>query len=47
MAKLSKQKLSSMGSEIMKIAARIRKSNPRKMWKDCVKQAGAEYRKKH
>jgi hypothetical protein len=45
MAKLSKQKLSKMGSEIMKIAARIRKNNPRKMWKECVRQAGEEYRK--
>ncbi len=46
MAKISKQKLASMGSEIMKRAKVIRKNNPRKIWKDCVKQAGKEYRRK-
>ena len=44
---MTKSKLSSQGSEIMRIAKRIRKANPRKKWTTCVKEAGKEYKRKH
>jgi hypothetical protein len=44
---MSKSKLSSQGSEIMSIAKRIRKANPRKKWTTCVKEAGKEFKKRH
>lgn len=47
MAKLSKKQLSETGSEIMRLAKRIRKNNPRKKWTDCVKQAGKEWKRKN
>lgn len=46
-SKTSKSKLSKQGSEIMRIAKRIRKANPRKKWTTCVKEAGKEFKKKH
>ncbi len=45
--RMSKSKLASQGSEIMRIAKRIRKANPRKKWTTCVSEAGKEYRRKH
>ena len=45
-SKMTKGKLSSQGSEIMRIAKRIRKANPRKKWTTCVKEAGKEFKKK-
>jgi len=45
-SKMTKSKLSSQGSEIMRIAKRIRKANPRKRWTTCVKEAGKEFKKK-
>ena len=45
--KMTRSKLSSQGSEIMRIAKRIRKANPRKKWTTCVKEAGKEYKRKH
>ncbi len=43
----TKSKISKQGSEIMRIAKRIRKANPRKKWQTCVKEAGKEFKKKH
>jgi hypothetical protein len=45
--KMTKSKLSSQGSEIMRIAKRIRKVSPRKKWTTCVKEVGKEYKRKH
>ena len=45
--KSGKSKLSKQGSEIMRIAKRIRKANPRKKWTTCVKEAGKEFKKKN
>lgn len=45
--RMTKSKLSNQGSEIMRIAKRIRKANPRKKWTTCVKEAGKEFKKKH
>lgn len=45
--RMTRSKLSSQGSEIMRIAKRIRKANPRKKWTTCVKEAGKEFKKKH
>lgn len=45
--RMTKSKLSSQGSEIMRIAKRIRKANPRKKWTTCVKEAGKEFKRKH
>lgn len=42
----NKTKLASQGSEIMRIAKRIRKANPRKKWTTCVSEAGKEYKRK-
>jgi hypothetical protein len=44
--RMTKSKLSSQGSEIMRIAKRIRKANPRKKWTTCVKEAGKEFKRK-
>lgn len=46
MAKLSKKQLSKTGSEIMSMAKKIRRANPKKKWTDCVKQAGKEWKRK-
>jgi len=35
------------GTLVMKIAKAIHKASPNKKWTSCVKEAGAEYRKKH
>ena len=35
------------GSEVMAMAKKIRKAHPGMKWTTCVKNAGAEYRKKH
>lgn len=43
---MTKSKLSNQGSEIMRIAKRIRKANPRKKWTTCVKEAGKEFKRK-
>lgn len=43
--RMTKSKLSNQGSEIMRIAKRIRKANPRKKWTTCVKEAGKEWKK--
>ncbi|MFP4060052.1 MAG: hypothetical protein ACLFUC_06175 [Bacteroidales bacterium] len=43
--RMTKSKLSSQGSEIMRIAKRIRKANPRGKWTACVKEAGKEWKK--
>jgi hypothetical protein len=43
----SKNKIGAQGSEIMKIAKRIRRDNPRKKWTTCVKEAGKEWKKRH
>lgn len=45
--RMTKSKLSSQGSEIMRIAKRIRKANPKKKWITCVKEAGKEFKKRH
>lgn len=45
--RMTKSKLSNQGSEIMRIAKRIRKANPRKKWTTCVKEAGKEFKRKH
>ena len=45
--KVVKSKLGQQGTEIMKIAKRIRKDNPRKKWTTCVKEAGKEFKRKH
>ncbi|MBU0489987.1 MAG: hypothetical protein KKA07_06650 [Bacteroidetes bacterium] len=45
MAKQTNRKLSKTGSEIMSLAKKIRKANPRKKWTDCVKQAGKDWKK--
>lgn len=45
--RMTKSKLSSQGSEIMRIAKRFRKANPRKKWTTCVKEAGKEFKRKH
>jgi len=47
MAKLTKKKMSEMGSEMVKIAKRIRKAKPNTKWTDCMKQAGKEYKRNH
>lgn len=47
MAKMSKAKLSSQGTQIMAIAKKIRKEYPRKKWTTCVKEAGAKWKKSH
>lgn len=44
---MTKSKLASQGSEIMRIAKRIRKANPRKKWTTCVSEAGKEYKRNH
>jgi len=44
MTKMSKKVLGQQGKEIMKIAKRIRKNNPRKKWTTCVKEAGKKYK---
>lgn len=44
--RMTKTRLASQGSEIMRIAKRIRRENPRKKWTTCVSEAGKEYRKK-
>ncbi len=43
--KSANNKLSRQGSEIMRIAKRIRKANPKKKWITCVKEAGKEFKK--
>jgi hypothetical protein len=43
----SKKDIGAQGSEIMKIAKRIRRDNPRKKWTTCVKEAGKEWKKRH
>jgi hypothetical protein len=43
----SKKNIGTQGSEIMKIAKRIRRDNPRKKWTTCVKEAGKEWKKRH
>ena len=40
MAKLTKKQLSHNGTTIMSMAAKIRKAKPKKMWKECVAEAG-------
>ena len=45
--RMTSSRLSSQGSEIMRIAKRIRKANPRKKWTTCVKEAGKEFKKRH
>ena len=34
-------------SEIQVYAHRIRKKKPKKAWRTCMKEAGAEYRRRH
>ncbi len=46
MAKMTKKKLSSMGSEIMSAAKRVRKAHPKMKWQDCVKKAAKEFKRK-
>jgi len=46
MAKMTRTKLRKTGTEIMAIAKRIRKKNPRKKWTECVKAAGKEWKRK-
>ena len=43
---MTKSKLGKQGSEIMRIAKRIRNTNPRKKWTTCVKEAGKEFKRK-
>lgn len=45
MAKLIRKQLSAMGTSIMSEAKRIRKANPNKKWKTCVKEAAKKVRK--
>jgi len=33
--------------EIIKIAQKIKEEQPKKEWKNCVKEASEEYKKKH
>ena len=40
MAKLTRKQLSQNGTTIMSMAAKIRKAKPKKMWKECVAEAG-------
>ena len=40
-------KAKSGSTEVMRIARGIHKASPNKKWASCMKEAGAEYRKKH
>lgn len=46
MAKMTKNKLSEMGSKIMAKAKQIRKKSPGKKWQNCVKEAGKAMKRK-
>ena len=46
MEKMTRAKLAKTGKDIMTLAKRIRKKNPRKKWTTCVKEAGREWKRK-
>jgi hypothetical protein len=45
--KMTKTRLAAQGKEIIRIAKRIRKQNPRKKWTTCMSEAGKEYKRNH
>jgi len=47
MTKMTKTKLATTGKQIMAMAKKIRKDNPRKKWTTCVKEAGREWKRKN
>ena len=46
MAKMTKAKLAEMGKKITGEAKKIHKSNPRKKWTTCMKEAGKKLKGK-